>query len=64
MAEWGCELALELGEIRKIVSIGAPLACAGVVFSLVYITIGRIASDLGRAMQVDPPGLVVLGSFA
>jgi|AntAceMinimDraft_1070359.scaffolds.fasta_scaffold17668_2 putative MATE family efflux protein len=33
-------------EIARMVKIGAPLATSGVVFTLVYISIGRIASGL------------------
>ena len=38
----------DLREVARMVGIGAPLASSGVVFTLVYIAIGRIASGLGE----------------
>ena len=38
----------DMREISRMVGIGAPLASSGVVFTLVYMTIGRIASGLGE----------------
>ena len=38
----------DFGEIGKMVGIGAPIAMAGVVFSLVYISLGYGLADVAR----------------
>jgi hypothetical protein len=39
--------------LYSLVGIGAPLASSGVVFTIVYIAIGRIASGLGGVVHVS-----------